>query len=137
MNAVDTNIWIYCHDTRDPEKQAKAKQLVASVRPMVLVWQVGCEFIAACRKLAPLGFTSDDAWDALADMQKISEKILVPEPQIWGEARGLQQRYTLSFWDSLLATACIRGGVQTLYTEDFGGSPEIDGMKIINPLVST
>ncbi len=61
MNAIDTNIWLYTHDTRDPHKQAIAQQLVATTRPLALLWQVGCEFIAASRKLAPLGFTEDQA----------------------------------------------------------------------------
>lgn len=51
MNVVDTNIWIYCHDTRDPAKQQRARELVRTVRPLTLLWQVGCEFIAASRKL--------------------------------------------------------------------------------------
>jgi predicted nucleic acid-binding protein len=57
MNAIDTNIWLYSHDTRDPRKQALSQQLLASVRPLALPWQVGCEFIAASRKLGPAGFT--------------------------------------------------------------------------------
>ena len=66
MNVVDTNIWIYCHDKRDATKQAKAKEAVAAALPLALPWQVGCEFIAATRKLEPFGFTKETAWDALA-----------------------------------------------------------------------
>lgn len=51
MNAIDTNIWIYCHDKRDPVKQSKALDVVETVGPQRLLWQVGCEFIAAARKL--------------------------------------------------------------------------------------
>jgi predicted nucleic acid-binding protein len=68
MNAIDTNVWIYCHDTRDQEKQQVALQLIETVEPIVLLWQVGCEFIAASRKLERFGFTQEQAWQALADM---------------------------------------------------------------------
>jgi predicted nucleic acid-binding protein len=61
MNAVDTNVWIYCRDTRDPHKQTVAQQLIAGLRPLALPWQVGCEFIAASRNLAPSGFTEAQA----------------------------------------------------------------------------
>ena len=71
MNVLDTNIWIYSHDTRDPHKQARAQQLIATVRPLALPWQVGCEFIAACRKLAPAGFTETQAWSALIAMARL------------------------------------------------------------------
>ncbi len=47
MNALDTNVWIYSHDTRETEKQQMAQRLIAEARPGVLLWQVGCEFIAA------------------------------------------------------------------------------------------
>jgi hypothetical protein len=53
MNAIDTNVWIYCHDVRDPEKQQVAQRLIETVDSVVLLWQVGCEFIAAARKLKP------------------------------------------------------------------------------------
>ena len=50
MNAIDTNVWLYSHDTRDRRKQRLAQRLVAAVRPLALPWQVGCEFVAASRK---------------------------------------------------------------------------------------
>jgi len=42
MIALDKNIWLYSHDTRDPRKQALAQRLIATVRPLALPWQVGC-----------------------------------------------------------------------------------------------
>ncbi len=62
MNAIDTNIWVYSHDGRDLHKQQVAQQLIASVRPLALPWQVGCEFMAASRKLTALGFDEAKAW---------------------------------------------------------------------------
>ncbi len=37
MNAIDTNIWVYCYDKRDLGKQQKARELAASVAPLVLL----------------------------------------------------------------------------------------------------
>jgi predicted nucleic acid-binding protein len=110
MNVIDTNIWIYSHDTRDRHKQLTAQSLIATVRSMALPWQVGCEFIAACRKLAAIGFDETRAWTALADMQAMANVVLMPSEDHWHEARSLQLRHSLSFWDALLAAACIRGG---------------------------
>jgi hypothetical protein len=70
MNAVDTNLWIYCHDTRDPNKQLVAQHLIATLRPLALPWQVGCEFIAASRKLAQQGFDEPQAWSGLVNFLK-------------------------------------------------------------------
>ena len=118
MNAIDTNIWLYSHDTRDPRKQAIAQQLIATIRPLALPWQVGCEFVAASRKLAAVGFTEAQAWPALAAMQSLADVILLPLPDLWPETQALQARYSLSFWDALLVSTCQRGNVQVLYTED-------------------
>ena len=135
MNAIDTNVWIYSYDTRDPQKQLAAQQLMASVRPLVLLWQVGCEFIAASSKLKPIGFTQDQAWQALANMQTTAAAILVPDAPVWSDARSIQQRHSLSFWDALLVAACIRGGVQTLYTEDMVSPRFIDSLSLVNPFL--
>jgi hypothetical protein len=39
MNAIDTNVWVYCHDSRDAEKQQVAQQLIETAEPMALLWQ--------------------------------------------------------------------------------------------------
>lgn len=135
MNAIDTNIWLYTHDTRDPHKQAIAQQLIASVRPLALPWQVGCEFIAASRKLASAGFTEAQAWSALTAMRSLADIILLPVPELWAETQTLQGRYSLSFWDALLLATCLRGGVQTLYTEDMGAPRTIDSLSLVNPFL--
>jgi predicted nucleic acid-binding protein len=135
MNALDTNVWLYSHDTRDPQKQQVAQRLIAAVRPLALPWQVGCEFVAAGRKLAPAGFTEAHAWAALAAMWALADVVLLPVPDLWPETQILQSRYSLSFWDALLVTACLRGGVQTLYTEDLGAPRTIDRLSLVNPFL--
>ena len=88
MNAIDINIWLYSHDTRDPLKQGIAQQLIVATRPLALPWQVGCEFVAAGRKLAAAGFTEDQAWAALAVMGILSDVIVLPVPDLWPETQA-------------------------------------------------
>ena len=133
MNAVDTNVWIYFHDKSDPAKHAEARKLVTGVTSVVLPWQVGCEFIAASRKLERFGFTNEMAWQALEAMQKAAAVIALPEPTDWSLARNLQQSDMLSFWDALLLATCIRHGVTTLYTEDMGSPRTIRGVQLRHP----
>jgi predicted nucleic acid-binding protein len=135
MNALDTNVWLYSHDKRDPRKQGIAQQLIATTRPLALPWQVGCEFIAASRKLAAVGFTEAQAWATLGAMQALADVILLPVPDLWAETQALNSRYSLSFWDALLVSTCLRGGVQVLYTEDIGAPRVIDHLSLINPFV--
>ena len=135
MNALDTNIWLYFHDKRDPRKQAVAKQLTATVRPLVLPWQVGCEFIAGSRKLVHLGFTETQAWSALAAMEALADAVLLPATAVWRDAERLQHAHMLSFWDALLVAACILDGVKVLYTEDLGSPRTIETLTLINPFL--
>jgi predicted nucleic acid-binding protein len=135
MNAIDTNVWIYFHDSRDPRKQQIAQALVAEIGAVVLLWQVGCEFIAAARKLEPLGFKPEDAWNALADMQALAEKVVMPSPALWWRGRDIQQRHSLHYWDALLVACCIDAGVTILYSEDIG-ERVIDGLRIVNPFAT-
>ena len=137
MNVLDTNIWLYSHDTRDPPKQAIALQLIATVRPLALPWQTGCEFVAASRKLATTGFTETQAWAALAQMRVLADVILLPVPDLWVETQALQNRHSLSFWDALLIAMCIREGVIILYTEDMGAPRIIDGLSLVNPFLGS
>lgn len=67
MNAVDTDVLIYACDQSEPNRQLIAKQVVSESLGGVLLWQVACEFIAASRKLAGQGLTTEDAWAQLAD----------------------------------------------------------------------
>jgi predicted nucleic acid-binding protein len=135
MNVIDTNIWIYLHDGRDPRKRQVAQELVASVRPIVLPWQVGCEFIAAARKLEPFGFNLDEAWEALADMQAGAERVLLPKPSLWARCRDLQRQHQLQFWDALIIAQCVDDKVARLYSEDLPGINGIDGLEILNPFL--
>lgn len=136
MNVLDANIWLYSHDTRDPHKQTRAQQLIATVRPLALPWRVGCEFVAASRKLAPAGFTEAQAWSALTAIRALADVILLPVPDLWLETQSLQGRYSLSFWDALLVAACLHDGVKVLYTEDIGAPRTIDSLTLVNPFLN-
>ncbi len=132
MNALDTN---NSHDSRDRRKQEKAQTLISTVNSIALLWQVGCEFVAAARKLQPFGFSPEQAWEALADMQAMADVVVLPDVDSWTIARDLSQRLDLHFWDTLVVAGCIRGGVETLYTEDFGSIDSIEGVRAVNPFL--
>ena|SRR3982750_3701182 len=136
MRAVDTNILIYVHDPRDPIKQTIAASLVESLTDGALLWQVACEYIAASRKLAALGYDQTQAWQDILNLQKVWATIL-PSWEVMIRAEQLLNRYQLSFWDALVVAACLESGVMHLYTEDMGGNPDIEGLKIINPFYET
>lgn len=131
MNDVDTNILIYSCDERDPVSQAKAREVMSSLVRPVLLWQVGCEFIAASRKLADHGFTQRAAWAQLS-MLVNAWGLALPRPTLLTHAQALHLQSQVAFWDALLYAACRDAGVTRLYSEDVPGSA-IPGLQIVNP----
>jgi predicted nucleic acid-binding protein len=132
MNAVDTNILLYVHDPRDPTKQAVARALVASLTNAALIWQVACEYVAASRKLAPLGFRQEDAWKELNRLQTIWTCI-APQWNHLHRAEALLSARSISFWDALIIAVSIESGITTLYSEDLVGLGNFPGLRLINP----
>ena len=134
MNAVDTNILLYVHDPRDPDKQARAATLVRSLTDGVLLWQVACEYLAASRKLEPFGYNRAQAGEDIRDLRRTWTTIL-PGWDLLQRAEDLLARFNLSFWDSLIVAACHEGNLTKLYSEDFGPYPRIDALEIVNPFI--
>ena len=132
MNAVDTNVLLYAHDPRDARKQAIAETLVESLADVVLPWQVACEFLSASRKLQAQGFSFAEAMQEIRTLRQVWSTLL-PDWNAIEKANDLMQRYSLSWWDSLLIAACLLAGVRTLYSEDYDGYATIDGMELRNP----
>jgi len=135
MNALDTNILIYAHDSRDPRKQAVAASLVEDLDDGALLWQVACEFLSASRKLEPLGYGLAMAWQDIQDLHTVWKTIL-PTWTTLARAQMLCQRYSISYWDALLLGACQEAGIVRLYSEDLEMHPGLVGLEIVNPFRS-
>jgi predicted nucleic acid-binding protein len=132
MNAVDTNVLFYVHDPRDAAKRVVAATLVESLSDGVLLWQVACEYLAASRKLEPLGYSRAQAWQYIRELQD-AWATLPPTWEVLERAEYLLDRYSLSSWDALLIAACLEGHITRLYSEDFDTSVQAEGIEIVNP----
>ena len=133
MNAVDTNVLIYARDPRDSGKQEKARALTSNLTDGALLWQVGCEFIAASRKLTAVGYTQAQGWGELQQLRALW-KLIVPSESVFVRAEQLTSSHNLSFWDAIILAACMEGGITRLYTEDFDNSlTQTTGVEIVNP----
>ncbi len=135
MNAVDTNVLIYAKDPRDRRKQAVAETLVADMKDGTLLWQVACEFLAASRKLESFGYSFREAWEDIEELRS-TWKAVPPRWEVLVHAHELTDRYSISFWDALLISACNDAGIERLYSEDLDTHDGVDGIEIINPFRS-
>jgi predicted nucleic acid-binding protein len=132
MNALDTNVLVYAHDSRDPRKQAIAGALVEDLDDGALLWQVACEFLAASRKLEPFGYGPVQAWEDIQDLYTVWRTIL-PTWSTLAHAQSLCRRHSISHWDALVLSACREAGIARLYSEDLDTHDGLDGVEIVNP----
>lgn len=90
------------------------------------------KYLAASRKLEPLGYRRSQAWEDICDLHRVWTTIL-PSWSVLDRTEQLLSRYSLSFWDATIIAACLEGGIAHLYSENFDAYPLVDGIEIVNP----
>ena len=131
---LDTNVFFYSIDTRDPAKQAKARALIADLVNSgegVVSTQVIQEF--ANNAIKKLAFTPDEAMvlcEALAD-----HTIVKLDLDLISSALRLMGSASISFWDGCIVAAAHHAQCKVLYTEDLSSGQRIGGLKILNPFL--
>lgn len=140
MNAVDTNVLVYAADSAEPVKQNQAVELLSRLEndpnQVVLLWQVGVEYLACLRRWESLGhITRDDTLAFLSELESMFECV-IPTQSLLGFSLELSSRYSLSHWDSLLIAGCVDAGVTTLYTEDLDAGMTYETVTVVNPFAT-
>jgi predicted nucleic acid-binding protein len=132
---LDTNIFIYTFDTSSPEKQARARELVATAladSQGVISFQVVQEFLnVATRKFkVPLTFR-----DCARYLQSILAPLceVYPSMEFYLETLEIQERWQLSFYDASIVTAALGAGCESLYSEDLQHDLKIKDLTVRNP----
>jgi len=117
---LDTNIFIYAHDRNEPRKQAIATDLVRdSIDESngVISYQVVHEFFNVVLTKVPHKLPHSDARLYLDTVFR--RMILVPSSLgLVSEAIRIQERFKLSWYDSLIVAAAEHAGCSVLYSED-------------------
>jgi len=133
---VDSNVVVYLFDQDSPKKKAAAQRILqteASVGNILLSTQVLQEFyVAVTRKLAkPL--KPETALEAVTRFSAFP-LVIVDMPLILSAIRR-SQKDSISFWDSLVIDAALKGGAQRLWSEDLQHGRMVNGMRIENPFL--
>jgi predicted nucleic acid-binding protein len=134
---IDTNLWVYRLDRREPEKRAIVGQWLRELaveHEIVISTQVLIELRSVLtRKLKP-GLSSTDtraALEALAGFEVVpagAELVL--------DAHELAQSEQLSWFDALIVEAAIRSGCKRLYSEDLNHGQQFGNLLVQNPFQS-
>lgn len=134
MIFVDTNVLVYRRDAGQGEKQSRADawmERLWSERSGRLSYQVLQEYyVTVTSKLHP----GLDAESARNDVRSLLawHPIGVDAGVIEG-AWVLQDRYKLSWWDSLIVAAAQVADCRVLLTEDLQDGQELGEVRVVNP----
>ena len=135
---VDTNILMYAHDATAGAKHERAKSLVEELwrnESGVLSTQVLQELCVNLRRRA--GRKLD--WKSTQEIVKdyLSWEVVVNSGDSILEALEIENRYGISFWDSLVIQAAESSGVAVLYSEDLSHGQMYGSVRVVNPFIDT
>jgi len=131
---VDTNLLVYARDTSDPTKHARAGEWMRHL------WETGDGrlsiqvlqeyYVTVTRKLRP-GLAKDTA---RADVQDLSAwRPTAIDVEGLEVAWSIEDRFDLSFWDSLIVAAAHVAGCGVILTEDLQHGMDLDGVRVVDP----
>ena len=131
---VDTNVLVYARDASDPAKNTRAREW------MLHLWETGSGrlsvqvlqefYVTTTRKLRP-GLTAVEARADVRDL--LAWRPITIGPMGLDSAWSIEDRFGLSFWDSLIVAAAQMAGCDVLLTEDLQHDLEIDGLRVVDP----
>ena len=131
---VDTNVLVYRHDAGNPAKRLRADAwytLLWQQRSGRLSIQVLQELYSTLTRRLKPGVAVPKAQQivrALAAWHPISIDVSTIE-----RAWRIQERYLLSWWDSLIVAAAQSGNCRVLLTEDLQHGQLFGPMQVIDP----
>jgi predicted nucleic acid-binding protein len=130
---VDTNVLIYAHDKDAKAKNQIAKKVLQGLwaeRTGVLSMQVLQEFyVNVTRKIA-------------TPLPKDLARNVVNSYTIWcmettpaeiSAAFQIEDESKIGFWDALIVSSAVKGGVTRILSEDLNAGQRIAGIRVENP----
>lgn len=135
---VDTNVLVYALDASEPLKQ---KQAAAWIHHL---WRTGTGrvsfqvlqefYVSVTAKLSP-GMKPGDAREVTRSF--LAWRPLPADARILEGAWIVQDRYGLSWWDSLIVSAAQASGCRHLLTEDLQEGRTLGDLQVLHPFHSS
>jgi predicted nucleic acid-binding protein len=128
---LDSNLWIYAYDNRDPSKQNITRQLILqNADSIVISTQILGEVyhVLTRKKLQPPNQIAAIMQDLMDNFQPIAIDVAQVRKAI-----ALQFITRYSYWDSLVVATAITTGCLTLYSEDLQHQRRLESLTIVNP----
>lgn len=137
----DTNVLVYCFDSTAPQKQSRAKDLIAqalNTRQGVVSYQVVQEFCnVACQSQRFNQRLSLPHERILAYVKLVLQPMnqVAPSPELLEAALLIRIESSFSFYDSLILAAAESAKCEILYSEDMQHGQLVGAVRIVNPFL--
>ncbi len=132
---VDTNVLLYALDRADAKKHQKAREWRAEL------WQRKCGRISV-QVLQEFYANVVRKWPSSTELARSEIRNLQAwrpvtiDIELLEHCWKIQDRYQLSFWDSLIVAAAKSSACRYLLTEDLQAGQDLEGMIVIDPFQS-
>ncbi|HYM77595.1 MAG TPA: PIN domain-containing protein [Candidatus Dormibacteraeota bacterium] len=133
---VDSSVFLYAFDNADLQKQRAARdwrEALWKSRLGRVSFQVLGEFYVNALRLRSASV--DDARAEIRDL--LAWRPVVTDAALLERGWKLQDRYRLSYWDSLIVAASKAAACSYLLTEDLQAGQKLDGVEVVNPFLSS
>lgn len=132
---VDTNVWVYGLDARDPVKQRLALAAISAEPGGIVVSpQVMSELYVTLVRLGEQRMDPLRARVAVDALRRFSVTPLESEHVM--AAIELQRTHVMSYWDALILASAQAAGCERVLTEDLQHGSVIGGVRVENPFLA-
>jgi len=127
---VDTNVFAYALDDAEPSKRDAARELIKDRgRDITVSTQVLLELYAVCTR--KLGMSREAAAASVRTVALFP--VISADRELILDAVALAAHAQLSIFDAAIVTAAVRGGCDTLLSEDLNAGQAVRGVRVVNP----
>ena len=134
---IDTNIFVYAFDLSNQDKQNTCHELVKrglETGNGIISFQVIQEFLSlSSRKFKePMSLHAAQNYvnTVLSPMCEVHSSI-----DLYLRALEVSNRWSYSFYDSVIISSALVSGCKILYTEDLQHGQKIKDLTIVNPMI--
>jgi len=129
---IDTNVFLYAYDDKEPEKQRKALECLKPFFKEELTASISVQVLQELtHQLLRKNFNIDDIETATRPL--LYWHIIEGTTKLFTEALSTLKRYQLSFWDSLIVAAANQSGAKQLLSEDLNEGQLYGNIAVVNP----
>ena len=138
---VDTNVLVYRHDPRYPEKRSAARELLRAgliEQSIAIPHQAIVEFISATTRSSLGGQPLLTVHDASREAEELLAEftVLYPEKEMIHLALRGFAAYRMAWFDAHMWAYAEYYGLDTIYSEDFQSGRIYGSVRIVNPFVT-